>query len=205
MGAKRIKDKNPERVRKGKTGKGSERKGKGSSEKKGKGQEPFQEKPKKEEPKEDIRYIVRIVGKDLDGKLPIERALKAIKGIGIRAAKNIAIAFEKETSKSKSMRLGELGEEFDKKLEDIVANPGKHGLPVWTFNRRNDVETGENSHKVMADLEFALRNDLQRLNEIKSYRGLRLSWGLPVRGQSTKSTHRGKGKTVGVTKKDVKK
>jgi hypothetical protein len=30
-------------------------------------------------------------------------------------------------------------------------------------------------------------------------------WGLPVRGQKTKSTHRGKGGVVGVTKKDVAK
>jgi len=29
-------------------------------------------------------------------------------------------------------------------------------------------------------------------------------WGLPVRGQRTKSTHRGKGGTVGVSKKDTK-
>ncbi len=197
MGAKRIKDKNPEKDRKDKKGKGAE--------KKRGGQTPVHEKPRKAEPKEDIRYIVRIAGKDLDGKLPIERALQSIKGLGIRAAKNVAIVFEKETGKSKSTRLGKLEEEFDKKLEDIVVNPDKHGLPVWTFNRRNDVETGEDSHIIMADLDFALRKDVQRLNEIKSYRGLRLSWGLPVRGQRTKSTHRGKGKTIGVTKKDAKK
>ena len=197
MGGKRIKDKTSEKPVKDKKGKGAD--------KKGHEQKPVQAAPKKDEPKEDIRYIVRIAGKDLDGKLPIERALPKIKGIGIRAAKNIAVVFEKETGKSKNTRLGKLEEEFDQKLEDIVVNPDKHGLPAWTFNRRNDVETGKTSHIIMADLDFALRNDKQRLNEIKSYRGLRLSWGLPVRGQRTKSTHRGKGKTVGVTKKDNKK
>ncbi|MAG21978.1 MAG: 30S ribosomal protein S13 [Candidatus Diapherotrites archaeon] len=152
----------------------------------------------------DLRYIVRIAGKDLNGELPIWRALQAIKGVGQRAARSMAIVFEKETGKSFETKLGKMDEQFDKTLEDIVTNPGKHGLPVWTFNRRKDFETGQDSHIIMSDLDFTLRKDLQRLNEIKSYRGLRLSWGLPVRGQRTKSTHRGKGSAVGVMKKDAK-
>ena len=56
----------------------------------------------------------------------------------------------------------------------------------------------------MADLDFTIRKDVQRMNETKSYKGLRLSWGLTVRGQRTKSTHRGKGPVVGVQKKDAK-
>jgi len=55
----------------------------------------------------------------------------------------------------------------------------------------------------MNDLDFSVRTDIQRLADIKSYRGLRLSWGLTVRGQRTKSTHRGKGTVVGVMKKDA--
>ena len=57
----------------------------------------------------------------------------------------------------------------------------------------------------MGDLEFTTRKDIQRLSEIKSYRGLRHGWGLTVRGQRTRSTHRGKGPVVGVMKKEVKK
>jgi small subunit ribosomal protein S13 len=155
--------------------------------------------------RKDFRYIVRIAGKDLNGELPLHRALQALKGLGQRAARNVAIAFERETGKSFDTQLGGLGEEFDKKLEDIVLNPGKHGLPSWSFNRRKDFETGTDKHLVMADLDFSERRDRQRLNEIKSYRGLRLSWGLTVRGQRTKSTHRGKGPVVGVLKKEAKK
>jgi small subunit ribosomal protein S13 len=152
----------------------------------------------------ETRYIVRITGKDLNGSLPICMALAGIKGISHRMAKNIAIIFEKETKIPYNSRIGALPENLDKSLEEIVLNPGKHGIPDWSLNRRKEFETGENSHKVMAELDFAIRRDVQRMNETKSYRGLRLSWGLTVRGQRTKSTHRGKGPVVGVQKKDAK-
>ncbi|MCX6798733.1 MAG: 30S ribosomal protein S13 [Candidatus Diapherotrites archaeon] len=153
----------------------------------------------------EIRYIVRIAGRDLNGNLPIYRALARIRGIGIRMAKNIGIAFEDKTGIGYETKLGDMPEDMDKQLEEIVLNPGKFGVPAWCLNRRNDWETGETKHIVMGDLQFQLRKDLQRLNEIKSYRGLRHSWGLPVRGQRTKSTHRGKGAVVGVFKKDAAK
>jgi len=151
----------------------------------------------------EIRYIVRIAGRDLNGNLPIYRALTKIRGVGIRMARNIAIGFEAKTGISAGSKIGMLSEDMDKQLEEIVLNPGNHGVPEWCLNRRKDFETGETKHQVMGDLEFQLRKDLQRLNLIRSYRGLRLSWGLPVRGQRTKSTHRGKGAVVGVFKKDA--
>lgn len=154
--------------------------------------------------KEEFRHIVRIASKDLNGNLPIYRSLAKIKGVGIRMAKNIAIAFEKESGVKYSSKLGDLPEQFDKTLEEIVLNPGKHSIPAFFLNRRKEYYSGEDKHLVMADLDFQQRNEFQRLNAIKSYRGLRLSWGLPVRGQRTKSTHRGKGGAIGVTKKDAK-
>ncbi len=156
------------------------------------------------EEREEFRHIVRIVSKDLNGNLPIHRALTKIKGVGIRMAKNIAIAFEKESNVKYNSKLGNLPESLDKKLEDIVLHPEKHGIPVCYLNKQKEYECGEDKHLVMNELDFQLRKELQRLSRIKSYRGLRLSWGLPVRGQRTKSTHRGKGGVVGVTKKDVK-
>ena len=154
--------------------------------------------------KAEFRHIVRIMGKDLNGNIPVYRALVNIKGVGIRMAKNMAIAFEKENGIAFDSKLGSMPEEFDKKIEEIVSNPEKHGIPAYCLNRQRDYDTGEGKHLVMSDLDFQLRSDLQRLNQIKSYRGLRLSWGLTVRGQRTKSTHRGKGGIVGVTKKDAK-
>ena len=153
----------------------------------------------------EINYIVRVVGKDLDGTRTVSESIQGLKGIGHRTGLIIANKFNKENKVPIDKKLGELTPDEVKKLEDIVANPSKHGLPTWALNRRKDYDTGEDKHLTMNDLDFQLRNDFQRLAEIKSYRGLRHSWGLPVRGQKTKSTHRGKGGTVGVSKKDDKK
>lgn len=154
--------------------------------------------------KQSTRYIVRIAGKDLDGSQPIYKSLMAIKGIDHRMGKNVAIAFEKKTGVLFDSKIGKLSEEQDKVLEDIILNPQNHGVPEWGYNRKRDFETGKNIHLVTNELEFSKRQDLQRLSEIKSYRGLRLSWGLTVRGQRTRSTHRGKGGVVGVMKKEAK-
>lgn len=154
---------------------------------------------------EEIRYIVRIANKDLDGKLPIARALMKMKGISHRYAKVVTEAFERESGIKEGTKLGELPEELDIKLEDIVLNPAKYNVPGWMLNRRKDFDDLSNKHVVMNELDFAKRRDLQRLSGVKSYRGLRNVWKLTVRGQKTKSTHRGKGAVVGVMKKDVKK
>ena len=155
-----------------------------------------------EETKDDMRLIVRISGIDLDGNKPIDRALTKIKGIGVRMGKNIAVAFEKSAGISMTRKTGSLSEEESKKLEEVVQNPVKFGVPEWSLNRRKDFYTGASRHMVMSDLDLTLRGDLQRMTETKSYKGLRHAWGLPVRGQRTKSTHRGKGGIVGVVKKE---
>lgn len=150
----------------------------------------------------DVRYIVRMMNKDLDGTLPIARAIAGIKGVSIRFAGACTKAFEKTAGISPEKLLGEVPEEQCRTLEDIVLNPIKYGVPSWFCNRQKDRATGENKHSVMSELDFALRQDLQRMGDIKSYRGLRHVWKLPVRGQRTKSTHRGKGGVVGVVKKE---
>jgi len=153
----------------------------------------------------ELNLIVRIANKDLNGKLSIPRAIMDLKGINHRIANIVAKIFEKQTKTKNDSKIGMLSDEMVKKLEDIILNPGKYGIPVWALNRQKDFETGENMHLIMGDLQFGLRKDLQRLGKIKSYRGLRHAWQLPVRGQRTKSTHRGKGGVVGVMKKDAKK
>jgi len=155
-------------------------------------------------PKEDINFIVRVANVDLNGTKPIFMAITKIKGIGLRTAKSIGTVYEKETGKSSVEKIGKIMEEDVRKLEKIVQQPQEYGIPGWSVNRRRDFVTGTDRHLITSDLDFALRQDIQRLSEIKTYRGFRHTWGLPVRGQSTKSTHRGKGGVVGVTKKDVK-
>ena len=57
-------------------------------------------------------------------------------------------------------------------------------------NRRLDIETGKTSHLYGADLEITKEFDIKRLKKIKSYKGIRHSFRLPVRGQRTKSHFR---------------
>ncbi len=146
------------------------------------------------------RYYVRIANRDLNGNKPINRALTGIKGIGIRLAKVISYQFEKETGILHSTPLGALAEDMDAKLEDIVLHPDKHAIPTWMFNRQRANE-GKTTHLVVNDLEFAIRNDLQLMKKTRTYKGVRHSLGLTVRGQRTRTAGRGKGKVVGVVKK----
>lgn len=56
------------------------------------------------------------------------------------------------------------------------------------------------------DLRRKIRQDVQRLRDTGTYRGIRHNRGLPSRGQRTRSnarTKRGKRKTVGAFKKEV--
>ena len=91
------------------------------------------------------------------------------------------------------------------KINDVIKNPAKYNFPEWLLNRRKDYDDGTDKHIVVGDLKFTHSNDLKRLQRIKSYRGLRLAWGLTVRGQRTKSNfRRNKGKGLGVKRKKGK-
>ena len=62
------------------------------------------------------------------------------------------------------------------------------------------------SYKVEGDLKKEIRENIDRLKAIKSYRGIRHIVSLPARGQRTKSnsrTRKGKKKTVGSLTKEA--
>lgn len=62
------------------------------------------------------------------------------------------------------------------------------------------------SFKTEGDLRSEIRENIQRLKQIKSYRGIRHIMNLPVRGQRTRvnaRTKRGKRKTVGALTKEM--
>ena len=67
------------------------------------------------------------------------------------------------------------------------------------MNRRKDVETGEDKHLITSDIDFTVRNDVEREKATGSWRGYRHMFGLKVRGQRTRCTGR-KGGAVGVAK-----
>ncbi len=65
----------------------------------------------------------------------------------------------------------------------------------------------EDNFKVEGDLKGEVAANVKRLREIGSYRGLRHIKGLPARGQRTRSnarTKRGKRKTVGALRKEIR-
>lgn len=84
--------------------------------------------------------------------------------------------------------------------------------PVTRVKNLNDAEVGRIQDVINADyvvegeLQRIVSGNVKRLKDIKSYRGLRHSANLPVRGQRTKTnarTKRGKKMTVGGTAKKV--
>lgn len=61
-------------------------------------------------------------------------------------------------------------------------------------------------YPVEGSLRAEVRQDIQRLRDIGSYRGVRYAKNLPVRGQRTRTnarTRRGKRRTVGAFKKET--
>src|SRR5207245_8674424 len=71
--------------------------------------------------------------------------------------------------------------------------------PSWFLNRRKDIDSGKDLHLITSDIEFNVRNDIEREKNMNSWRGFRHTYGLKVRGQRTRTTGR-KGGAVGVRK-----
>jgi len=147
---------------------------------------------------QEYRYIVRIVGTDVQGTLKTSYAVAHIKGISI----SLANAIIKKAGVNPDLRVGLLSESDVAKIENAIRDPASYGIPSWMFNRRKDIETGKDLHVLGADLAFKIKTDIDSAKEIKSWRGYRHAYSLKVRGQRTKTTGR-QGKSLGVKKKAV--
>jgi small subunit ribosomal protein S13 len=149
-------------------------------------------------PKAEERYeerLVRILSRDIEGKLNVYVGLTKIKGISW----GLANAICKTLHFDKKRKIGSLSKEEIDKIGEFIKHPK---IPIYLLNRKMDVETGENKHLIGNDLDLQKEFDIGRLKKIKSYRGLRHVAGLPVRGQRTKSHFRkNKKKGVGIKKK----
>lgn len=146
----------------------------------------------------ETKKIVRIVRKDIPGDETIENALRNIKGIGFAMAKAIRI----RSGLPKNTKFGDLSESQISMLSSIIEQPHKFNFPYWILNRRKDIETGFSTHLIESELTLSQRNDIERMKLLKSYKGIRHMYGLPVRGQRTRSSGR-KGRTVGVIRKST--
>lgn len=139
--------------------------------------------------------IVRILSKDIEGKMTLYSGLTKIKGISW----TISNAICRKLGFDKKKKVGLLTE---KEIGQITDFMGKSELPKNLLNRRKDLETGEDRHLLGSDLELRKEFDIKRLKKIKSYKGIRHSSGLPLRGQRTRSNFRkNRRKGAGIKKK----
>jgi len=147
---------------------------------------------------EEFRHRLRIIDTDVDGTLKASYALAKIKGVG----PSLADAVLRRAGISPDKRAGFLTEVEIDRLEEIVKDPARSGLPSWLMNRRKELDTGRDAHLISADLVLRTKMDIDKMKEIKSWRGYRHAYGLKVRGQRTKTTGRA-GKALGVKKKTL--
>lgn len=122
---------------------------------------------------------MRVVGVNVPDNKRVDIALTYIYGLG---RSNVLPVLEKAqielTKKAKDLTEEELGR-IQKVLE---------------------------TYKIEGDLRADIANDIKRLKEVSSYRGMRHAKSLPARGQRTRSnarTKRGKRVTIGAIKKEV--
>ena len=143
----------------------------------------------------ETQQIIRLVETNIDGRKDVNSAIRSVSGVSFMFANAITKAggFGKK-------KLGELSEEDVKKLEAIITHPEKYNIPSWLYNRRKEPATGEDKHLSASSLEFAHKMDINEMKKNKTYKGVRHSAGLPVRGQRTQSSFR-HGRSVGVSKK----
>ncbi len=156
------------------------------------------EEPTADEEDEDIQYFVRIGRTDLDGTKSVERALTDMNGVGRRVARIIA-------NKADVDRRAVLGALDEDKIDEIVSLVEGYAdeVPAWLTNHQQDFFTGETTHEIGNDLEMSRRQDINRMQMIDSYKGVRHQRGQKVRGQRTKSTGRTEG-TIGVNIEAIK-
>ncbi len=122
---------------------------------------------------------MRIAGFDVPDSKRIDIALTYIYGIGRSNVVDVLALANVDAKK----RANTLSEEEQKRLQAVLEK-----------------------YKLEGDLRAEVEGNIKRLKEISSYRGLRHSRNLPVRGQRTRSnarTKRGKRVTIGAIKKEV--
>jgi ribosomal protein S13 len=139
----------------------------------------------------EFKYIVRIAGHDLRGEYFVINALGKIKGVGRRLAHIIC----NKADVPINVRIGFLTNEELERIEAIIDNPTDYNLPGYLVNRPKDIVTGKDSHVHAQDLAIALKDDLDRMKKMRSYKGIRHQLGLRVRGQRTRTTGRKLGRS----------
>lgn len=145
---------------------------------------------------EEFQHILRVLNTNIEGRQKVMYALTSIKGVGRRFS-NLVL---KKADVDLAKRAGSLSNEEIDRIVTIIQNPRQFKIPDYFLNRQRDFKDGKTSQLIANQLDFKMREDLDRLRKIRSHRGMRHYFGLRVRGQHTKTTGR-RGRTVGVSKK----
>lgn len=120
----------------------------------------------------------RLAGIDIPSEKRIEAALTYIYGIGPTLSKKL---------------LSQIKINPDKRAKDLV------GEEIQKLTKAIA------KHNIEGELKKSIRENIERLKRINSYRGLRHQHNLPVRGQRTRTnarTKRGKRVTIGALRKE---
>ncbi len=154
---------------------------------------------KKEEKSDDFQYIVRLSNTDVDGEKKLIYGLTSIKGIGLHMAILIVDEINLDTNK----KIGNLSDKEVEKIQNAIDNI-QNTAPSWMLNHRKDMESGEDVHLIGPQIEMRLRDEINIMKKIRSYKGIRHERGLRVRGQRTRGNNRS-GLTLGVSKSEQRK
>ena len=144
---------------------------------------------------QEYRHIVRIAGKDIPGTKKTIIGISQVKGMGYNFAKSVLDILKINPNSN----IGFLTESQVEEIEKAMKNPSLVNIPSWFLNRRKDIDSGKDLHLITSDIDFNVRNDIEREKNMNSWRGFRHTYGLKVRGQRTRTTGR-KGGAVGVRK-----
>jgi len=142
------------------------------------------------------KVFFRQLRTQVDGNAKIEYGLTQVRGVG----KRFAQAIVRVAKINPNLRIGALPEKDLARIEEIILNPVKNGVPNWMVNRKKDLRTGDDLHIIGNRLDISLKRDIDRMKKIKSYKGVRHHLKLKVRGQRTRSTGR-HGLVVGVMRR----
>jgi len=124
--------------------------------------------------------LARIAGVDIPRDKHISIALTYIFGVGRSRANKILDDLDIE----KTLKTRDLSEAEISKIREYI----------------------DNNIKVEGDLKREVTQNIKRLIEINSYKGIRHKRGLPVRGQRTHTnarTRKGRKRSVGIRKKQI--
>ena len=116
----------------------------------------------------------RIMGVDIPREKRIEIALTYLYGVGLHTSQKV--------------------------LAEVQIDPNKRAKDLTEKEISALTTAIQKSSKVEGDLRRDIAQNIKRLMDIRSYRGLRHSKSLPVRGQRTHTnarTRKGKRKTIG--------